>query len=65
MKLGIREETLFSSQVKQLCCGQGVFLLDLHPICVRQELQPEGACNFSGNCHLNSIPTCCNGERQT
>lgn len=34
MKLGIREETLFSSQVKQLCCELGVFLLDLHPICV-------------------------------
>lgn len=58
MKLGIRGETLLSSQVKQLCCGQGVFLLDLYSICVHQELQSEGAYNFSSNCHANSIPAC-------
>lgn len=58
MKLGIRGETLFSSQVKQLCCGQGVFILDLYPFCVHQELWYEEAYNFSSNCHLNSIPTC-------
>lgn len=36
MKLGIRGEKLFSSQVKQLCCELGVFLLDLHPVCVNR-----------------------------